>query len=438
MNKENSKEKVQVVLADTKPGIAEAICKIFDHFGGGSKLLRFSRDVYIKVNAVGLEPYVYTDPEVLRQTIIYFKKCGARTIYVIENCTQANFTRLVFKAIGYLKICKETGAVPVFLDETPSVPIFLEGIEEFIDISRFVFERLIEQRTENLYLSLPKLKTHSMSQVTLSIKNQFGLVHQNSRIADHNYRIHQKFADIYRVLRPDFALIDGLIAITHGHYPTTYNADKCIVPMDLLIGGPDPLATDIVASALMGFSLKDVRHLQLSSDTGIGQGDISQINIINKDLLDSRKKKLTCELLDDYPPDINILRGKERCCKEGCRCNTETVVEMLYRDHGGKGNFTILIGKGIDKQTVNKIAGRVHIAGSCAIQDYGVALQTRLGKRNVTMSPGCNNLALTVYGLCKQMRVNQISLSGVGPIQSAASLIMAKLNGTQANIVPLI
>jgi hypothetical protein len=208
--------------------------------------------------------------------------------------------------------------------------------------------------------------------------------------------------------------------------------------MDVLIGGPDPLATDVVGAAMMGFALQDVKHLELSSATGIGQGDISRIDIVNKDLFDSRRKKLTCELLDDYPTDVTFLRGRERCCKEGCRCNTETVVEMLYRDHGGKGDFTILMGKGIDKQTVNKITGRVHIAGSCAIQDYGVALQTRLGKKNVTMSPGCNNLALTVYGLCRQMRVNQISLSGVGPIQSAASLIMAKLNGTQANIVPLI
>ena len=172
-----------------------------------------------------------------------------------------NFTRLVFQATGYLQICKETGAVPVYLDETPAVPIFLEGIEEFIDISHFVFERLIEHGSENLYLSLPKLKTHSMSQVTLSIKNQFGLVHQKSRIADHNYRIHQKFADIYRVLRPDFALIAGLIATTHGHYPTTYNAPKCVVPMDLLIGGSDPLAPDVVAAALMGFDLTQVKHL---------------------------------------------------------------------------------------------------------------------------------------------------------------------------------
>jgi hypothetical protein len=54
------------------------------------------------------------------------------------------------------------------------------------------------------------------------------------------------------------------------------------------------------------------------------------------------------------------------------------------------------------------------------------------------MSPGCNNLALTVYGLCKHMRVNPVSLSGVGVIQSAVPFIMAKLKGSQANIVPLI
>ena len=440
MSSENSSTqgKVQVVLADTKPGIAGAVSKIFDHFSGGSKMLRSSRDVYIKVNAVGLEPNVYTDPEVLRETILYFQKCGANNIYVIENCTQANFTRLVFHAIGYQRICKETGAIPIYLDETESVPIFLQGLEEFIDISQFAFERLIEKREENFYLSLPKLKTHSMSQITLSIKNQFGLVHQQSRIADHNYRLHQKFVDIYRFVRPDFALIDGLIATTHGHYPTTYNASKCVVPMDVLIGGSDPLATDVVGAAMMGFSLQDVKHLELASATGIGQSDIQQINIVNKELFDSRRKKLTCDLLDDYPPDVVFLRGKERCCKEGCRCNTETVVEMIYRDHSGKGGFTILMGKGIDEDEVNRIKGKVHIAGSCAIQDYGVTLQNRLGRRNVTMSPGCNNLALTTYGLCKHMRIHPLNLAQVNFLHSARLLITAKIKRSRANIVPLI
>lgn len=67
----------------------------------------------LKFNAVGYDPCVYTDPEVLGQTILYFQKNGARNIYVIENCSQGNFTRLVFDVIGYIKICKETGAIPV-------------------------------------------------------------------------------------------------------------------------------------------------------------------------------------------------------------------------------------------------------------------------------------------------------------------------------------
>ena len=145
MEKAGAREKAraEVILADTKPGIAPAVSEVFEYLGGGGELLRSSRDVYIKFNGVGPEPHVHT----------------------------------------------------------------------------------------------------------------FGLVHQRSRIADHNCRIHQEFADIYRVLRPDFALIDGLIATHHGHCPTTYHADKCVVPMDLLIGGPDPLATDVVGAALRGFDL---------------------------------------------------------------------------------------------------------------------------------------------------------------------------------------
>jgi uncharacterized protein (DUF362 family) len=426
----------RVILADTLKGVPQAVSEIFEQFGGGSKLLRSSRDVYIKVNGVGPEAHVYTDPGVLRETILYFKKCGARKVYVMENCTQANFTRLVFEGTGYAKVCKETGAEPVFLDETPAVPVFLENIEEFIDISSFVYDRIIERGDENFYLSLPRLKTHSMSQVTLSIKNQFGLVHQRSRVSDHNYRLHQKFADIYRVLQPHFALIEGLVATTHGHYPTVYNADKCIVPMNLLIGGPDPLATDVVGAALMGFAVEEVKHLDLCRRQGIGTGDIEEIEIVNKVLLDERKKKLTCDLLDDYPPDLAILRGEERCCKEGCRCNTETVVEMLYRDHGGKGGFTILMGKGIDRKLVDRITGGVHIAGSCAIQDHGVRLQARLGKRKVTMSPGCNDLAMTVHGLCRQMGVIPLQLSQVDLVRSSYLFVMAKLMGSRASVVP--
>lgn len=433
------KKQNHVLFADTQNGIAPAVKEICEYFGGGRRLLKSSQDVYIKVNGVDSKKYAYTDPEVLRQVILYFQKNGANDIFVIENATQGNITRLVFKVTGMEKVCRETGAIPVYLDETPAIPVFLEGLKSFIDISSFVYERLIEQADANLYISIPKLKTHSMSQVTLSIKNQFGFVHHQSRIADHNFNLHQKFADIYGLLRPDFVITDALIATNHGHYIAEKNTDQCIVPADCLIGGKDPLAVDIAGASFMGFEISDVPHLLLSRAKDISTAAMDNIHIINRALYEDRKMNLTHLLLEHFPPDLSILRGTTRCCMEGCRRNTETVAEVFYCDYNGKGNFTILMGKDIDPAMVNAInTPAVHIAGGCAIQDYGLEMQRRFGKSNVTFSNGCNNLSATIYALCKHMKVNPVKLSGINPISALGALAQAKLHGTKAIIPPLI
>jgi hypothetical protein len=52
------------------------------------------------------------------------------------------------------------------------------------------------------------------------------------------------------------------------------------------------------------------------------------------------------------------------------------------------------------------------------------------------MSPGCNTLVLTTYGLCKHMRIHPFSVTQVAPVRSAPLRIMAKLKRSKANIVP--
>jgi uncharacterized protein (DUF362 family) len=429
----------QVIFSDTTGGIAPAVREIFDHLEGLPALLKSSRNVYIKVNGVDAKKYAYTDPEVLRQVILYLRENGANEIYVMENATQGNITRLVFKVTGFENVCRETGAIPVYLDETPAVPVFLKGLESFVDISSVVYERLVEQAEENLYVSIPKLKTHSMSQVTLSIKNQFGFVHHASRIADHNFKLHQKFADIYELLRPDLIIVDGLIATNHGHYIAEQNTDRCVVPMDLLLGGTDPLAVDLAGASLLGYDISDVPHLRLSREKNISRTSMDTMTLVNRSLYDGRKQKLTHHLLECFPADLTILRGKTRCCPEGCRRNTETVAEVFFCDHDGKGGFTILMGKGIDKDAVDRITTpAVHLAGSCAIEDYGLKMVRRFGKKNVTFSHGCNNLSETVHALCRHMKVNPIGLSGTHPVSALAALIQAKLHGSRAIIPKLI
>ncbi len=85
-----------VVFQDAYVPPDRAVAGVFDAFGGGRALLKSSGDVYIKVNGIDFKPHVYTSPSVVAAVIRYFKSHGARRIFVIENSTQGNITRLVF------------------------------------------------------------------------------------------------------------------------------------------------------------------------------------------------------------------------------------------------------------------------------------------------------------------------------------------------------
>jgi len=423
----------RVRFEDTAQGLDAAVAAIFNAFGGAS-LLKSSRDVYIKVNGIDFKPHVYTSPEVTAAVVRYFKARGARHVYVMENSTQGNFTRLVYEITGMRNMCEETGAIPVYLDETAEIPLYLQKLQSFISIPDFIHDHLIRRRSENLYISVPKLKSHSMTTVTLGIKNQFGLVHQMSRIPDHNFKLHQKIADIYANIRPDFTLIDGIEATNYGHYPALAQEKTCIVPTRVIVGGDDPMAVDVVATRFLGFDLEEVEHLRRAADYGFGESDFEKIAIENRDLFDGRRQHFSWDLLEVFPENVRIIRGKDLCCREGCRRNTEAVLEVFGQDFAGKGGFTILMGKGIDPAEVASVTGRVHIAGDCAMAEWYQELRARLGRRKVTVSPGCNNLAKTIDGLGKMLKIPPLRLSPLNPLRAMALLAEAHLHGTKANI----
>jgi hypothetical protein len=87
--------------------IRRAVGEIFDELGG-SALLKSSGDVYIKPNAIDAKAYCHTRIEVLKAVIEYWQQAGAKKVYVLENSTQANYTRVVFAVNGYAKLCRQT------------------------------------------------------------------------------------------------------------------------------------------------------------------------------------------------------------------------------------------------------------------------------------------------------------------------------------------
>jgi len=436
-HQEESFTQFQPLNEKLKKEIFAAVGEMFDA-AGGKALLKPSGDVYIKPNAVDCKAYSYTRPEVIEAVLRYWKDAGARKIYLFENCTQGNFTRMVFAITGYSEICRRLGVMQVFLDEEKDVVFEFKGRDDYESASfrmpKFVAERLVEQKDENLYISLPKLKTHSMAEVTLGVKNQWGFPQQGDRRADHNHRLPHKLADVLGAVRPDFTLIEGVEATIHGHYPVTAFADTCVLPFRVLIGGRNVVATDMVGARLFGLREQDVPHLRIALERGYGEGvrAFEDIEVIG-DISDFTEKYPT-DLLQRFPEDVKILRGKERLCKEGCQNNPLTLLQVLGFDHGGKGGWTLVMGKGHDPAEIAAIEGKVLVAGRCAIAEVGDALVQRLGKRNVYFSGHCNDLCASINAMCHLMLVSPMALAPLPLLTSLRLMAQAKLHGSKANV----
>lgn len=422
----------KVVIARTEGNPAAAAQHIFDRCGGLDHLLAGRTRVWIKINAVDCRPETYTSPTVLEAVIEVLKSHGLDDISVVENCTQGNFTRLVFAATELGRVCRRQKVRTLFLDEGPVTEYELPGLGQKARFPRLVIEQLSRQKREIFFLNLPRMKTHSMSVVTLGIKNLFGLMDQGDRMHDHNDELHGRLAALAEIFEPDFTIIDGLKAVYHGHYPPASVVDRCLAPLDILVGGTDMLAVDIVGARILGYHLSEVPHLALAAERSVSSGEISAIEIEGE--LDSYNTKYPCTMLPLMPPDVDIIRGSERCCPEGCRFNTEAVLQFFYLDHRGKGGFSIVMGKGFDQAALQQIDGPVLLAGKCAIEETADFFISRLDPRLVYRSPACNDLASTVKALTRLMKVNPLKLVPVNPIRSLALLAVARLRGSKARV----
>lgn len=436
--------KFKPLSPELKDEVFTAVKEIFDAAGGGA-MIKSSGDVYIKPNGIDAKPYSYTRPELVEAVVYYWKQAGARQIYLFENSTQCNLTRMVFTLTGYSEICKRYGVKEVFLDEEKSIPYTFKGKESedleeggymstTFNIPKFITENLIEKADKNLYINLPKLKTHSMAGVTLGVKNQWAFPQPGDRRADHNYNLASKLVDVLGYIKPDFTLIEGVEATVHGHYPATALADNCIVPFRVIIGSTNVMAADIVGARLFGLMPEEIGHLRIAIERGLSQGvkSLDDIEIIG-DISDFNTR-YDWNLYPEFPEDVTIIKGKTRCCPEGCQNNPLTLLQCLKYDYNGKGGFTIVMGKGFDPAVISSLEGRVLVVGHCAAKETAAILTSRLGKKNVYFSGYCNDLCATLQALCHLMDVDPLLFVPCPFLKSVKVLAIAKLKGTKARI----
>jgi uncharacterized protein (DUF362 family) len=426
-----------VVISDTTRGLAPALQEIFAPHGGVKAVIpQDGGVVYIKPNGIHFAPHTFTDPAVLDALLAYLRDHGYARLAVMEGCTGGNFTRLVFQITGYADICRRYGAEPVYLDEGPTIAVDLrDGTRAHI--ARRLYAEIVN-RGNNFYLGLPKLKTHSMATLTLGVKNQQAFPVAADRMERHSHQtLHLRLAALYALTRPDFTIIEGLTATAHGHFPATALLDECLVPMNVLIGGPDTLAVDAVGARVLGYSVQEVEHLRLCAEWGLGEGDLARIDVRGV-LLDRFTERLPHTLLRRFHPEVKWVVGRALACAEGCRGNSECIQEMLYNDYHGKGGWTLVCGSGFEASDLDNLPGDILIIGPCACNEVEEKLRGRYPDRRIYRVPGHNDLMTNTRYQARLMGVTPVRMVPGSPLGAAWTLLEAKWHGLNARVPPLL
>jgi uncharacterized protein (DUF362 family) len=152
----------------------------------------------------------------------------------------------------------------------------------------------------DVVISVPKLKTNYAVGPSLGLKNGFGappkpLVNDGSRWkwGLHNRGIENSIVEINLLRKPDFVVIDGILA-GEGNGPT--NNDP--VDTQIVFAGADVMAVDTIASYFMGFTPQKLPHLKLAAENGLGEYRMEHIQVAGANI-----DELRMDFASPFPKD---------------------------------------------------------------------------------------------------------------------------------------
>lgn len=224
----------------------------------------------------------------------------------------------------------------------------------------------------DFFISLPKLKANIFADITLSVKNNMGLIPMGDRLRYHNKNLHDMIACLYTVRPPDLVITDAVVS---GMGQGPMEADPCMSGM--IIAGRSGLAVDTACAYLMDYDPRSVRHLEALEKWGYGSLDIKRTPVKNRNILEERRGEARPFKLPDI--DLNNLKGLkvfsgEDPCQPGCLGMLKTILEGYVRNTREDllEGFTVILGNAdIPKSELNKIKKRKCIVyGNCAVKKY--------------------------------------------------------------------
>lgn len=298
--------------------VRQGVQSLLGGLGGLGDVIRPGDRVAIKPNLTGgtgaaplpgvpaVESFV-THPEVVRALGEALRDSGAGQLFIVEGV----YDQETYAAWGYEEVATGLGAT--LIDLNVSHP-YREFISAPVGEGWYVYPnyRINPILAEiDVFVSVAKMKCHWSCGVTLSLKNLVGAIPVSHYRCgpDHLYRsdlhgckgefktrLPGSVVDLARVRPIHLALVEGIKTVEAGEGP--WIETMAPVAPGVLMAGKNPVATDAVSAAVMGFDptipypsvpfLRSENYLSLASQMGLGPHRLEEIEVVGVAIDDVR------------------------------------------------------------------------------------------------------------------------------------------------------
>ena len=199
-----------------------------------------------------------TDLRLLSALLSYLKTCGYSNITIGEG-TNSGFYRNqigVISRLGIDRLARHFDVQVIDLNYSePRDANFKDGV-----VAKVAKECL----EADLFINIPKLKTHFENGMSVCLKNMMGcLVGQENKKKTHD-DLPENILLLNQAVKPHLHIVDAMVAM-EGLGPTRGTP----VRLDTIIVGTDPYLLDLLCCSITEFPYQMVRTLDLAEKKGI-------------------------------------------------------------------------------------------------------------------------------------------------------------------------
>jgi uncharacterized protein (DUF362 family) len=273
-----AKEDYDLVAISGEP--VAATRKALEAMGGISRFVKKGQRVVLKPNmSFSRTPdfSATTHPLVVATAAQACIEAGAQQVLILDHTLQR--AEFCLERTGIRDACKNIPGVHVLaLQEKKffhEIKVPQGKVLERVEVMKEILD-------SQVLINIPVAKSHSATGVSLGMKGLMGMIWDRESFHS-QYNINQAIADLATVIKPQLTILDATRALASGGPGGPGEVKK----PNLVIAGIDPVAVDSYGVTVVpwygqNFKGRQVEHLLVAHQRGLGKIDIDQLKILKE------------------------------------------------------------------------------------------------------------------------------------------------------------